>query len=370
MTVLMLALGSLIAVTATAQDAGPIVVQNPVPTQAIPVVSNDDGTTAGGATVAHPVITLPMVASRDILRNCALGQVVRGFRAVSATTMVTDRSYVEATGTSAEDVLDKLFETEIVYSLINPEDVVTGNIWLYGTNNVMVFYGYAQYKGVDIANGSSPQYRLWMQHIPLPLWGVESAEVLIFGEDGRTVDRINLSVNNGQPLFQEWLTGATNGMLSVKFSTDGYIATFWLANPKQNTPNVVGDKASYVIDGHHIVDRSPSMDLALKFVEPWTLPTILVRVTTSGQRLILDAGGLVQEGGGTYIEKPTAVFITRADGTSAIGEIPVGQTGISTISFSQIGDYRLWCKFSNFGKPGMLYTGPRDGKGSVGPELK
>ncbi|MDP3962336.1 MAG: hypothetical protein Q8Q03_00505 [bacterium] len=305
---------------------------------------------------------LPFIASQDALREYALAQVVRGSRSIEANSI--DWSFnenftsVEAFGNGAEDVLNKLFSFDFKYRLTNPDDKITGSVWLSDSSGQTIFYGRADYAA---AKEVKPQYGIWMQHIPI-LSGVRSAEVLAIGEDGTTANRIPLEVNrHGQVLFGSWLAGAVNGILSAKFS-DGQVATYKLSSP---TSQMVGASteadSSWKIDSHYVYPLSEKPKV-VKIIETWNRPTVLIDVAV-GEVVTFDVTGIVQMNGVTSFERPAAMIFTDQDGRMNGAKLS-GET--TQIDFPTAGQYRIRFDWVNFGQPGTLYTGPQDdghGKG-------
>lgn len=309
-------------------------------------------------TVNSNAQTLP-VQGQDALREYALAHVDHGTRYVSSTSMdwgYTDSlTYTNISGKNAEDVLGKLFAVEFRYRMLNPEDQITGYIWLYDKDNNLLFFGSAQYTEESMKI-TKPQYGIWMQNIPL-LSGVQSAEVLAVDADGKTANRTSIQVNdNGQLMFQSWMAGSPNGILVVRMK-DGSLLTYDLSNPNAETPGVTTDVAAYKIDGHYIyTDQQKGGMFAVKIIELWTLPTAYITLSTS-QQVDIDVMGVVQNGV-TSFERPYAMIVTTESGI--INTIQLNQGQVNKITFPA-GEFRVKFSFTNFGKPNMLYTGPTDG---------
>jgi len=326
---------------------------------AIPAWAQSETTPSGGgggSSVGVLPFDLSVVQSQDRVREYALKSVVKGSRYVSSDSM--DWSYsdsvtsVNVTGTSAEDVLDKLFAVEFAYRLTNPDDTVNGWVYLYDKDGGFIFYGNARYTGSSVG-AEKPAYNIWMQNIPM-LSGVESAEVLALDEDGKTARRYQLGVDvNGRLLFPSWYAGAPNGILAVRFS-DGSLVTYNLADGNGQSPDPTKDTvASYKIDGHHVFK-----DGKVKVLETWVRPTVLLDLSSSQTdgSLVVDVMGLVQDNGQTYFERPTKMVVTLEDGTE--GEVDLNADGPTTFDNVDAAKYRFRFVWENFGKPNTLYTGP------------
>ncbi|MES3031822.1 MAG: hypothetical protein V4699_01100 [Patescibacteria group bacterium] len=301
---------------------------------------------------AQSAISLP-IQSQDQVREFALKNVVRGFRSVWSESLDWNDPdkiiYAEVSGNGAENVLNGLFAAELRYKLTNPLDKIRGYVYLYDKFDTLLFYGYAEYTAADLTKGK-PQYGIWIQNIPM-LRNVSAAEVLVTGEDGVTVNRIQLEVDDhGRLLFQAWMAGAPNGILSVRF-TDGSLATYRLEDPVAQTPSQTYEGASdWKIEGHYVFGSGK-----VNITEAWVRPTALVRLA-SQQTLTIDVMGLVQEDGKTYFERPTAMIVTLEDGTE--GTVSLNTDGPTDFENVRAGDYRLRFVWDKFGQPNTLYTGP------------
>lgn len=302
------------------------------------------------------------IASQDALREYALGHVVRGVRGVTSDSLIPLDGHptsIEVRGEGAEEVLNSLFNTEIVYALANPDDQITGNVWLYDRDGYLVFWGFAQYKMSEASGkGGGPEYKIYLQHVPLPLDNVQVAEVLVLGEDGTTANRFPLEVFSGHPVLHPMMTGASNGILSVRFR-DGSVATYNLASPAPKVPGAIGEIANWKVDGHYVFPPAPLKEvISVKIVET-ILPTLLVEVK-AGQVITLDVVGVVQKDGNTFFERPTSFIHTQVDG-SFDGVGPMSEVGPTQVIFPAGGKQRLRFIWRNFGEPNSLYTGPTDG---------
>jgi hypothetical protein len=314
---------------------------------------------------AQAPASLPVIQSIDTTRNYAAASVVRGGRGIWSNSMDWDYperlTQVEATGSSAEEVLQKLFTTKLKYRLTNPGDTVEGWVWLYDASGTQVFSGHARYSGSD--GKSTAQYGIWLQQISL-LDGVQDAEILVMDEDGRTANRRNVDVREGHILFEPWIAGAPNGILVVRFK-DGSLATYRLNNPAMVEPgasNTGGE--SFKIDGHYTFVGTAGKDVIVEIVEPWYKPSVYIEVA-AGQVVSFNVSGVVQSDGATRFERPTAVREMLPNGS--LSE-PIrldwsDKTLLPAIRFSNPGKYRLQFDWVEFGKASTLYTGPTDGGG-------
>jgi len=302
------------------------------------------------------------IQSQDVLRECALGKVVRGSRMVDSPSMVWDKNTFasfEAEGNGAESVLDKLFGVQFQFSLSNPGDLVEGHVWLYDAQDNLLFYGRTEYRLADL-DKNGPSYGIWMQYIPI-LSGVQSAEVLVLDKDGITVRREPLEVRNGEILFPPWMSGVSNGILSARFK-DGQVMTWNLWAPEGQTPGVFSETGSWKIEGHYVFSPSDKDVILVKIIETWLRPTVLITVK-AGQSVRFDVSGLVQSDGQTYFESPLSGVFQQVDGPWA-GAFNLGQE--FNIVFPAPGQYRLRFDWKEFGLPGRLYDGPTESGGDSG----
>jgi hypothetical protein len=298
------------------------------------------------------------IGGRDQLREYALDTVVRGFRDVESPSLVRIKGepvYVEVSGDGAEDVLNKLLAEQINFDMVNISDKITGRVWLYNANGRLVFYGQSQYTPATVGK-AGPNYNVWMQSISLPIYDVASAEILVLNEDGQTTRTEQVRIENGQPIFQEWMAGAVNGVLSVRLD-DGSVYKFDLWNPVATGLATISESgASWQIPGHHVIPASSAPELLVNFVEAWELPTVLLEVDAT-QLVKLDVLGMVTIDGRNMFERPIGVIFTQVDGPLS-GAGPLSEIGPSTIKLPGAGKYRVRFEWKNFGQSNTLYSGP------------
>jgi hypothetical protein len=304
-------------------------------------------------------VPLP-VGSEDQLREYALGQVVRGYRGVGAQSLVTidnKPTWVEATGGSAEEVLDKLFSQEIVFGLSNPNDKVTGNLWLYNRDGRALFYGRTDYTVVDLKEGP-PSYNIWMQKIPL-LERVSAARLLALNLDGVTTHTEFLEVENGHIQFPSYLAGVDNGILVVYFD-DQTEAVYNLWGVEGHAPSVTTEKsASWQIQSHYVVAGNDTTKIVVKFIETMSSPTVLLEDVRAGQTVVFDCLALTYGDNGQYFERPSEVIITKTDGS--MSSAPIFTDGQTSLQLEP-GSYRLRFTWPTFQKNRQIWYGP-DGEG-------
>lgn len=303
------------------------------------------------------------IGSEDSLRNYALGKVTRGYRWVNSQSIGTvggSPLYAAVEGTGAEDVLNKLLGTEIMYTIQNPGDLITSHVHLYDERGNTLFYGSAEY-GIGEAGGKGggPSYVLWMQNIALGE-NVSFAKVLVFDEKGHTKHTIQLEVENGRVMFPPYLAGAPNGILVVR-TKDGNVLTYKLKDPKAANPAFAIDRgADYQIPGHHVYRETRDETIYLDFVEVHYLPTVYLEFR-KGQRVIVDVQGLLQKNGGTFMERPSGLYYTSPEGD---GYIALNLNSATVIDLPGDGSCRLRFVWTDFGQPQNIYIPtPEDGIG-------
>jgi len=313
--------------------------------------------TSGGGGGSSIGLELP-IWSPDVTREYALSKVVRGSRYVYSQSMDWDfegrHSDTNVVGKGAEDVLGKLFSSELVYRLTNPDDTIQGYVYLYDANDNLLFYGYADFTATQLKQGMSPLYNIWIQNVPI-LSGVESAEILVLDQDGRTVRRIDLGVTaGGQVLWQPWYSGSPNGILIVR-TKDGGLVRYDLAKPISQKVVGSSEVASFKVNGHYIVNAEIISEV--KIVEVWERPTVFLK--TSKQWVNIDVLGILQDGGKANFERPTHVVITSVE-SGVTRTVPLNSDSDTLVGFEG-GTFRLYFLWIKFGQPGTIYTGPTDG---------
>lgn len=330
------------------------------------IISLVAGLLAFASVSVSAVVTLP-IGSRDQLREYALDIPVRGFRDVTSPSLVQipgERTWVEVSGNGAEDIIGKLLAKKISFEMANTDDTITGRIWLYDADDRLIFFGSASYTLVTVGK-EGPTYNIWMQAVPLPIYDVVSAEVLVLNEDGQTTRSERIQVENGQPIFREWMAGANNGILSVRLK-DGSVATFNLWNPVAVDPATISESsAGWNIPGHHVIPPSPANELLVNFVEVWELPTVLLWVGET-QSVKFDVLGMVTIEGRNTFERPFEVIFTQIEGGSWSGTGPIFSDSPTLIKLPAAGKYRVRFGWKNFGQENTIYAGPVDDGGGKG----
>ena len=275
-------------------------------------------------------------------------------------------AFVNAVG--AEDVIQKLLAQDIIYGLLNPDDEILSEIYLYDANGNNTFYGQARYK-MDQVNGkgSGPAYAIWMQYAPI-LSNVSSAKVLVTDDKGQTKDTIDLDVTKGgEILFRSYLSGAPNGLLVVTFK-DGNIKTYRLSDPKALVFGYTDDASRntpFQIDGHHVFRHADANVVHIDFVEIYHRPTVYLEYA-KGQNLVVNVQGLLQDTGVTIVERPSALVFVSVDGKIS-GTQPLNTDSATTITLPGEGKYRIRFEWNKFGQPNTLYySTPTDGGGGKG----
>lgn len=278
------------------------------------------------------------VGGQDTIREFALATVVSGQRSIEATSMVwsPDRpNWVEVEGNGAEDVLNQLLAKKLVMEVVNPADEVTGRIWLFDRDGNCLWYGRSSYQADSKA---LPAYNLWIQDIFL-LEDVQRASVYILDEDGKTIGQQGLEIRNGQVVFQSWMAGMKNAVMTVWFE-DGQVISWSLDDGSSSNPsNVSSVGGSWHIEGHRIVqsdDPVVSVDFTTIVV-----PTVLVTIK-DGQSLRVRVVGFIGYKGSDNVvmfEWPTEMVVTSADGESV--KVPLNNGTPTDFQQVEPGVYRL-----------------------------
>jgi hypothetical protein len=307
---------------------------------------------------------LPMIDSQAELQNFALGKVAFGYRGVSGNFdwSYDNRTFTEATGAYAEEVLKKLFDVQFSYKLVNSNDTVNGYVWLYDSHTNLIFYGNASYES-NPGEKVIPRFNIWMQDIPL-LSNVQSAEVLTLDESGRTVRTEQLNINQqGQLVFPWWMAGAVNGLMVVRFN-DGQTLTYNLSNATVSEPVLVSEiAAAYKIDGHEVLETVPGQTNTIKIIALWKEPTVFLDVKSEPNvPVFIDVTGIYYgQTGQLEYERPYAVVITTiADGKPYTIDLDVKDVSLIGVPF---GPCRMLFKWKSFDQKPTLYTGPDYGGG-------
>lgn len=299
--------------------------------------------------------------SEDQLREYVLPQVVRGYRVVNSPSLVrvdNQPTWVEVFGNGAEDVLDKLFDTEITFGLSNPNDKVAGNVWLYNKEGKALFYGATNYKLSDLKDGP-PSYNIWMQRIPL-LEGVLSAKLLALNPDGLTTRTEYLEVEGGRLQFPPYLAGVENGIIVVRFDGDVEVS-FNLWQSEGQKPNSVTEKSpAWQIQSHYVIGGNDTTKVVVKFIETSSPPTVLLEEVKAGQTVVFDCLALTYGDNGQYFERPTEVILTKSDGS--MSSAPIFADGLTSLQ-PEPGSYRLRFVWPTFHQNRTIWYGPDSGGG-------
>ena len=299
-------------------------------------------------------IGISSIEGQDTLRQACLASVAYGSRSVNSDSM--DWSFAESftytnnvVGSGAEDVLSKLLSVQFHYRIKNSKDPIYSYVYLYDAVGRLLFYGQATY-----AANEKPQYSIWTQSIPI-LSNVQSAEVLALAEDGKTARHYPLTVGDGSIMFQQWMAGALNGILAVKFK-DGTLTTYNLSNPTPKNPAAQSDVKEFAwkIVGHYVYPATETSK-TVKIIETWYRPTVFIEVGT-GEPVTFDVIGLVQMDGNSIFERPSGFHYEQQDGVRS-GDSPLKDSP-TMFTFPGPGKYRVVFDWDTFGKPGTIYTGP------------
>lgn len=245
----------------------------------------------------------------------------------------------------------KLAAFEYNIRMKNPVDNITVYTYVNNDDSRALFYGQTTF-GV----GEKPKIQMWQQVLPI-LNNVQSAEVIPLKEDGTSGQPINLGVSEqGQLLWQQWLSGAPNGLLAVKY-TDGRLETYRLSKPVGQSPVPTEGVASLNIQGHHIFIGAGESPLVIDIIAVNEKPTVYFEIPENGW-VKFNVGGVVQlPDGSTMLERPSAMELTDENGNNAFPyKLLAGPVQLSG------GKHRVRSfGWDLFGKPNTLYVGPQNG---------
>ncbi|HEY9584820.1 MAG TPA: hypothetical protein VJI33_04595 [Candidatus Paceibacterota bacterium] len=328
--------------------------------QVVPTEPGGGGGSGGGTSTSPADITV--IQSQDLVRDLGLRTVRRGSIYYSSPSI--DWNYAgtqtgtNVTGKYAEDVFAQLAAFQYNIRLKNPNDEIT--VYAYGDDGKVttLFGGQARFKV-----GEKPKIQMNQWWLPL-LSNVSAAEVIPIKEDGTSGQPITMNINEqGQLLFQPYLSGAPNGLLAVKFK-DGSLVTYRLAKPIGETPVPVGGIVGIGIQDHYVFlgKDAPVIDI----IALWQKPTALFECTQGS--VPFDVRGVVQlPDGSTMLERPSGMTLTDENGNNAF-QYKLSTTGVSNIELLG-GKYRVRSfDWNLFAQPNLLYSGPTDGGGKGRPE--
>jgi len=306
---------------------------------------------------------ISMIRSQDQLRNYAMSIAVSGQRSVWSEgidwTDQRNMTWTEAKGSNGEEVLERLFATQLTYGILNSNDTARSYSYLFDTNGNILFFGYGEYQ-----IGTEGMVNIGMQEIPLPLSGVDRAEIVALGEDGKTAYHYPVTVRNGVPYFSWWMAGSPNGVL-ITYMQDGSTVKYnlWDANPVGVEAGQ--DIARFEVQGHHIFRIGDTKgDNLIRVIETWMLPSVYLEMTKKDEVLI-DVLGLYYDQNGSAFERPTSMNVSDENGITTVMPLVVNNWVGSVKLTMPAGKYRITFNWEKFGKPGNLYTGDSvpDGKG-------
>ena len=202
-----------------------------------------------------------------------------------------------------------------------------------------MFYGGINYYGLD--NGDSVPFLFWIQGVPL-LSGVTWARVDAHLPDG-SMSSQDLQIYMGQFVMQEYMVGADNATLTVKFD-DGQEKVYGLSKPKaliKTAQNLAH------IDGHYICNGSAQKP-TIKIVESYRLPTAFIDLPHN-RSVVVDVEGVVQENDNTIsLEYASAMVVIPLDG-SPEKTFPLRADKPTHISL-RAGKYRFYFVWKRYGQ--------------------
>lgn len=308
----------------------------------------EQGSAPTVASAQVPIVEeVPPLYSMDLLRHWMMDRSRSGWISVWSKTI--DWSYNGTTsknvvGESGEQVLKALSAVVLDFRLGNPNDQVEISASLQDLVGSRLFEGWSQVSASAFENGT-PFVKLWAQDQAI-LNGVITAEVLVTGDDGATVKKIQLDVKAGKAIFPNWLSERANGILSVRYS-DGRVVLYPLWKQGGTSPVGFAGDSGLGVANHFIYSDPTAIQLRLTQEKP----SVYIEMSKDGV-VDFDIAGLVYDKVGQYWEKPTRFnnFKTGID-------TPLSQQGVSVVPLAK-GKYRLTFHWDKFGNPGTIYTGP------------
>jgi hypothetical protein len=298
---------------------------------------------------------ISVIQSPDLARDLGLRLSKRGSIYYSSPSI--DWSYPgtqttqDVVGQYAEDVLAQLAAFQYNFRLKNPMDDITAYVYIKDDNGIIIFYGQAIFKA-----GEKPQIQMWQQWVPI-LNNVKSAEIIPLKEDDTSGQPIRVEVSEqGQLLWQPWISGAKNGILIVE-SMDGTFTSYRISSPIAQSLNPAdGNSGTLNIKDHYMFGKGSTVDI----IAVWNRPTAYFEIDNMDRYASFCVRGILQlQDGNTALEWPSSAIVTDEDGNNP-QTIKLLEGGITRIWMNS-GKYRVRSfEWKNFAQPGNLYTGPQE----------
>lgn len=300
---------------------------------------------------------LKALGNPDEFRNFGLSQGRRGLIYISSKSM--DWNYTnsvtsaEASGNYTEEILQKLFEQELSYRIMNPADEINGQLYIMDENSHIIFYGYCKYHISDIQGGQRPKFTVWQYHVYL-FSNVDYADIIGIDESGETSRTIeNVGVSDGQIRLSNYMAGKENAILAVHFK-DGTSLYIRLGDGTKENGATGENVVDFAIDNHYMV-KNPSVITITALQER---PTVYLQITGESKEVKFDVAGIyTQKAADAVVERPTKVVLSTPEG------LPLGEFSLSennTLNFPR-GNYRIRFIWQSFGDPGKFYFSAIDG---------
>lgn len=306
-----------------------------------------------------PPKNLP-VYSQDALRSWAMNQVRYGVAEVWAGSLDWDfpgTRVVQAAGKNGEQVLADLARAEFSFRVGNPDDSVQVSAQLRDGNGRALFSGGTKVPVDQFKKGGGPSVQLNIHDVPL-IGGVQSAEILVTGEDGVTVRTRHVEVDEGGWMtFPSWMAGVPNGILSVRYKT-GEIILYPLSSGAGVTPVGQNGGANFGVLGHSVYQLMGGLN-TIQIRAVGERPSFYIEALEDNARFVFDVAGLVYAPGGQYWEKPSGYYVQGPDG-QVLGPADLPSGNGFTLQKKGMA-VRVFFEWNQFAQPGNLYTGPEDG---------
>jgi hypothetical protein len=218
------------------------------------------------------------------------------------------------------------------------------------------FNGSVEVTATALQDGT-PFVQLWMQKLPVAR-GASYAEILVSDEDGQTVKTKEVEVDKvGQVLFEPWMAGVSNGILSVRYQ-NGEVILYPLSQVGGTKPvGYSGGSGVGVAD--HYVYKIPGGINTIQIRAVNNRPSLYIEAGEDNAKFIFDVAGLVYAPNGQYWERPIGYYV---QGPSGILQGPADLPSGDGFTLSKKGmSVRIFFEWVEFAQPGTIYTGPDGG---------
>ncbi|MES3031157.1 MAG: hypothetical protein V4697_01950 [Patescibacteria group bacterium] len=309
------------------------------------------------------------------LRLTALDNVVRGVWRIESTaidsTYENSQTIIEATGSGAEQVVDRLCQGEPEYRLLTTNATITGYLYLYDVRSNVLWFAAVQWNGAEDEAGLEPDYSMTLMYQPL-FSGVQSAHVNAFDSTGNIGQIHSLEVTEStQLLWPPFMCGSTNTELVVYY-TNGSVTNYKVSDPVPKSLEVQGVQrktVSFEGANHYRFNVQSHTNIGGTYTKR---PTFMVSVTNGQYYVGFDVCGIVYINGQGVLIRPTRIYFLPPGvepGSPGGFDFPMDQNGPTYLLVSTT--YRIYFEWDpSFNPPQSVYAGPTEeeptGVGSSG----